>query len=203
MRKALSVSTVLIGIAALVAAGNAAIAAPAGGACQLQGTASFSPGLSSTAGNFTYSFAGDLTGCQSNTNAPATGTVEAGKVVTDATSGEQFQEPVPTGQGSCSNGTTAGTAVARWADGTVTVISYTTTAAAAAVNLTGNVIPSVTIPAINPLPGQPTSLTITTSRFAGDTAQGALAFQASPQDCVGAGVTSAGIAGAVGIGSTS
>lgn len=201
MRRAASALAVTIAVVALVTIGIPAFAAPAGGACQLAGTASFSPGLSNTAGNFTYSFSGDLTGCQSNAGAPATGTVEAGKIVT--VGGEQFQEPISTGQGSCANGTTAGTAIARWADGTTTVIQYTTTAVAAAVNLAGNVISSVTIPAINPLPGQPTSLTITTTRFSGNSAQGALAFQASPQDCIGAGVTSAGITGAVGIGSPS
>jgi len=52
-----------------------ASAATAGG-CQLQGTASFSPGLSSTSQPFSYSFAGGLTGCQSSeAGAPATGTV--------------------------------------------------------------------------------------------------------------------------------
>src|SRR5207248_1586095 len=55
-------------------------AATGGGECQLEGVANLSPPLSSTAGNFTYSFTGSLgTGpmgaCQSNVpGAPTTGT---------------------------------------------------------------------------------------------------------------------------------
>ena len=52
-----------------------ALAAPAlgasGGGCQLQGDASFSPGLTNTSQNFSYSFAGNLTGCQSSVAAVA------------------------------------------------------------------------------------------------------------------------------------
>jgi hypothetical protein len=181
-----------------------AIASPAsaatGGGCQLQGTASFSPPLSNTDRAFTYGFTGALSSCKSDVaNAPATGRVEAGQVFTDAT-GQRFQEPVPTGQGSCGRGTTAGTAIATWADGTATVIDYTTTSVAAAVDLSGKVVPSVTLAAINPLPGQPTSKTIATTRYAGHSALGALAFQADPTACAGAGVSSAGISGAVGLG---
>ena len=48
-----------------------------------------------------------------------------------------------------------------------------------------------------PLPGQPTSETITTTRYAGDNATGTLTFQADPTQCNGSpGVTSAGIGGA-------
>lgn len=178
--------------------------AASGGGCQLQGTASFSPGLGASAQNFSYSFGGSLTGCQSNTSgAPATGSVSAGQIVT--ISGEQFQEPVPTGNGGCSNSTTSGTAIATWADGTQTVISYTTTGAAAAVNLQGSVVPSVTLQAVNPATGQPTSTTVTTTRYAGNSSLGALAFQPpDPTACnTSAGVTSAGISGFVGLGSSS
>jgi hypothetical protein len=190
-------------LAVLVAAG--ALASPAGaasgGGCQLQGTASFTPPLTNADQSFTYGFTGSLSNCQASTPAPASGTVEAGQVVTDPT-GERFQEPVPSGQGSCANGTTSGTAIANWADGTTTVISYSTTSAAAAVHLEGTVVPSVTLPAINPAVGQPTSKTITTTRFAGDSAQGALGFQPpDPTACGGAGVSSAGISGIVGLGS--
>jgi hypothetical protein len=57
--------------------------------------------------------------------------------------------------------------------------------------------------AINPQPGQPASLTITTTRYAGDTVQGLLAFQADPTQCAGAGLTSAAISGFTGLGSSS
>ena len=177
--------------------------AQGGGACQVAGTANFTPPLTNTAGNFTYDFAASLSGCQSNiSGAPTAGTSEIGKVYTDAT-GEQFQEPRATGNGTCANGTTQGVALVFWADKTTTVLNYTTSAVAAAVNLQGTVAPSVTLPAINPLPGQPTSITITTTRYAGDSAQGALGFQADPTQCSGAGVSSAGVSGVVGIGSAS
>jgi hypothetical protein len=177
--------------------------AASGGGCQLQGTANLSPGLTNTSQNFTYNFSGNLTGCQSNVaGAPATGTVQAGQVVTVA-SGEKFQSPVPSGTGSCGSSTTSGTSVATWADGTQTVVSYTTTGALAAVGLKGTVVASVTLPAINPAPGQPTSLTISTTRYAaGDGSLGALAFQPpDPTACGGAGVTTAGISGFIGLGS--
>jgi len=117
-------------------------------------------------------------------------------VYTDRATQEQFQEPAATGNGSCANGTTAGTAIINWADGTRTVISYTTTSVGAAVHLTGSVVSGVTIPAINPAPGQPTSTTLSTTRYAGAGALGVLAFQADPTQCAGAGVASAGINGA-------
>jgi hypothetical protein len=89
-----------------------------------------------------------------------------------------------------------------WADGTRTVVQYSTTGAAAAVHLSGTVIASVTLPAINPLPGQPTSTTVTTTRYAGASALGLLAFEPpDPTACAGAGVTSAGISGTIGLGS--
>jgi len=190
---ALSVTALL----ALAFAGSAAAAT--GGGCHLQGSANFSPGLNSSSQPFSYSFGGQLTSCQSNqAGSPATGSVEAGRVYTDPT-GEQFQEPVSTGNGGCSNSTTSGTAIVTWADGTVTVVQYTTTGAAAAVHLTGKVVPSVTLAAINPLPGQPTSTTITTTRFAGASALGGLTFQPpDPTACnTPAGVTRAAIDGVI------
>jgi hypothetical protein len=194
---ALSVTALL----ALALAGSAAAAT--GGGCHLQGQASFNPGLNSSSQPFSYSFAGGLSSCQSNqAGSPATGSVEAGKVYTDST-GEQFQEPVATGNGGCSSSTTSGTAIVRWADGTVTVVQYTTTGAAAAVKLDGKVVASVTLPAINPLPGQPTSTTITTTRYAGATALGGLTFQPpDPTACnTPAGVTTAAIDGFIGLSS--
>ncbi|HMC06616.1 MAG TPA: hypothetical protein VKG89_04380 [Solirubrobacterales bacterium] len=193
----------LIGALAIVAIAFASPAfAQSGGGCQLQGNANFSPGLNSTSQDFTYSFGGDLTGCQStDTGAPTSGAVEAGKVLTDP-SGEQFQEPAATGTGSCGSSTTNGTGIVTWSDGTQTVVEYSTTGAAAAVNLSGTVVPSVTLQAINPQPGQPTSKTVTTTRYAGASALGALAFQPpDPTACAGAGVTTAGISGFIGLGS--
>jgi hypothetical protein len=190
----------LVAILATASLVTLGIAMPAGatsaGGCQLQGTASLSPGLTNTAQNFAYRFSGALSGCRSSdSTAPTGGSVSAGQVET--VSGEQFQEPVPTGNGSCANGTTAGTAIITWSDGTQTVISYTTSAAGAAVDLSGDIVPSVTLPAINPQPGQPTSRQVNTTRYAGGQAKGLLAFEADATQCAGAGVSSAGIAGVV------
>ena len=203
----------VVGVAAVAAFAGPAGAA-SGGGCQLQGTANFAPGLGATAQNFTYSFAGNLTGCtSSDSTAPASGTVEAGKTVTrtytDPTTGTShvvhYQEPVPSGNGGCTNSTTAGYAIANWADGTVTVIKYSTTGAAAAVALSGSVVPSVTLTATDAQAGDPTTITISSTRYTGQSAGGPLAFQPpDPTACnAPAGVTAAGISGFVGLGSQS
>jgi hypothetical protein len=169
---------------ALVAFPGSASASPNAGGCQLQGTANFSPGLTNTAQNFSYNFTGALTNCQSSSGGPAGGIVFAG------TNGL----PVPTGNGSCATSTTKGIAVTQWADGTTTVVSYSTTGALAGVKLEGTVIASVT---------SSTGTTYTTTRYAGDTALGALIFQPpEPTACAGAGVTSAAISGSVDLGSS-
>jgi hypothetical protein len=173
------------GLAMVALLGGAASAsAQNGGGCQLQGTASFSPGLSTTAQNFTYNFTGNLTGCQSSTSgAPASGTVFAG------TNGL----PVPSGNGSCASSTTSGIAVIQWADGTTTVVGYSTTGALAGVDLQGSVIASVT---------SSTGTTYTTTRYAGDSALGQLVFQPpSPTSCQ-TGATTAAISGATELGAS-
>jgi hypothetical protein len=182
--KRLLVLVVVSGLLALVPLAGSAGAAPNGGGCQLHGTASFSPALTNAAQNFSYSFTGNLTNCQSSSGGPATGTVFAG------TNGL----PLPTGNGGCGSSTTSGIAVAQWADGTTTVVQYSTSGAAAAVSLQGTVIGSVT---------SSTGTTFTTTRYAGDGALGALAFEPpDPTACAGAGVTSAGIDGTIGLGSS-
>ena len=156
---------------------GSATAQEAGG-CQLQGTANFSPALTTTAQDFSYSFTGDLTNCQSASGGPA-----AGQVFTGVNG-----LPAATGNGSCGSSTTSGVAVVRWADATTTVIQYSTTGALAAVGLQGTVIPSAG--------------TFTTTRYAGADALGALIFHPDdPTACAGAGVTTAGIDGFVGLGS--
>jgi hypothetical protein len=169
---------------ALVPLAGPASAAPNGGGCQLHGTANISPGLTSTAQNFNYSFTGALSNCQSSSGGPANGTVFAG------TNGL----PVPAGNGSCESSTTNGIAVAQWADGTTTVVQYSTSGALAAVVLQGTVIGSVT---------SSNGTTYTTTRYAGNSAAATLAFEPpDPTACNGAGVTTAGIDGIVALGSS-
>ena len=196
MRRLMLVGTVAA-FATLMALAPSAFGQSAGG-CQLQGTASFSPGLNQNAQNFSYSFNGSLSNCQSSeSGAPANGTVSAGNLV--QIGGQVFQEPVASGNGGCSNSTTSGVATVTWADGTKTVLQYSTTGAAAAVHLQATVAPSVTLQAVNPGPGQPTSATVSTTRYAGDTSNGLLAFEPpDPTACTTpAGVTTAGISGVV------
>ena len=174
-------------------------AAQSGGLCQLNGTANITPGLSNTSGNFTFTFSGALSGCQSNdSTAPTQGAVGIGQTI--VVNGLVAQEPAATGSGSCANSDGSGIAIVSWADGTTTVVSFTTQAVTGAVNLSGSVMDSVTLPVVNPQPGQPTTVTVTTTRYAGDQVQGALSFQADPTQCAGSGVTSAAVSGAVGVG---
>ena len=178
------------------------------GGCQLQGTANFSPGLNSSTQPFSYNFGGALSGCQSSeATVPTSGTVEAGKTVaeqvknskTGATDTVTYQEPIPAGSGGCGSSTTSGTALITWADGTHTVASYSTTGALAAVNLSGNVVPGVMLTAVNAQEGDPTTFTIATDRFAGDSATGLLLFQPpDPTACsTSTGATTAAISGGV------
>ena len=185
---------------ALLAFAPSALAA-SGGACQLQGTASFGSGLNTTAKPFDYSFGGDLSNCQSSVaGSPTSGTVAAGEVYTDPATGSRYQMPRSQGNGSCASSTTSGTAVAFWADGTRTIVSYDTTGATAAVQLEGSVVDSIVLTPVNPLDPP---LTLTTTRYNGYTAFGGLVFEASPQECASdAGVSAAGIEGTIGLGTS-
>ena len=209
MRKMTRLSLVAATAAAVIGGAMAAVpssAAPGGGECELSGTANFHPGPGTDpSGAFAYDFNGDLTNCGDSTGGPAgfgtiTGKISAGQVVTIG--GVAYQEPVPSGTGSCATGTTGGTALVNWSDGTNTVIDYTTTSAAAGVALQGNAAPSITLKAVDPT--QP-DLTVTTTKYAGAGAAGVLAFEVTdPTQCTAAGgVTSAGIDGFTGLGTTS
>lgn len=216
-------SVLAVGAAAGVMSSQAA----SGGACQLSGSADFSPNGPGTADTFGYSFTGTLSNCESNSNSPASGTIAEGQVVTETvtltnpdgtttTGTAAYQEPVASGTGavpgnSCAAGDTSGTSVVTWADNTTTVIDYTTQSAAAGVELTGSVVPGVTATLVpgsesvqgSTAPGTFTIPTTNTTLPVGDTANGLLTFEVtSPTDCTTAtGVTSAGIDGVVGVGS--
>jgi hypothetical protein len=167
------------------------------GGCQLDGNASFSPGLTGTAQAFSYSFNGTLSGCQSSeSGAPTSGTVSAGEVVTIG--GVQYTEPKAQGNGSCGSSTTSGQAITTWQDGTRTITDYTTSGAAAAVQLSGTVVDSITLQPVDPT--QP-PLTLTSTRYQGQSESGLLTFQPpDPTACeTPAGVTAAKIQGLVGL----
>ena len=193
--------TLVAGASAAVVGGTMlaapSMAAPGGGECQLHGTANFHPGPGTDPNAaFAYDFSGALSGCNASDPEPATGTITAGQTITIG--GVAYQEPTPVGTGSCASGTTNGTSFVQWADGTISIIKYSTTSAAAGVALQGTVIPSVTLTAVS---GGGTT-TVTSSRYVGDGAAGVLAFEvADPTQCTAAGgVTSAGIDGVTGLG---
>ena len=209
-RISLLVSVAVAGM--LFAAAPISQAQPGGGGCALQGTASFSPGLTaSTDSNFKYSFSGGLTPCQSDpgqgTNVPTSGAVSAGKIIKVA--GAKYQEPIPTGTGSCARGTTKGIALVVWNDKTQTVVSYTTQSATGGVFLGGSqngafatVLPSVKLKRV----GATGSYTFKTTRYQGAGGLGSLTFSPNPDPTAcnaSGGVKSAGITGFIGLGSSS
>jgi hypothetical protein len=188
----------LLAVAVVMAALTFAPAAPAasGGGCQLKGTASFAPGLTTTSQPFTYSFSGDLTSCNSTeAGSPATGRVQAGGTYTDPATGRAYRLPNSTGTGSCGSSTTQGLALITWAGGSRTIEQYTTSGAGAAVELEGTVVASTTLQPVNPADPP---LTVTTTRYQGSSSHGLLAFEATPTDCQ-TGVTAAGIEGLIGL----
>jgi len=125
--------------------------------------------------------------------------VSAGETYTDPATAKQYTMPRPQGDGSCASSNTNGTAVAFWADGTRTLVSYSTTGATAGVFLQGTVIDSMFLTPVNPAD---TPITLTTTRYGGNTANGGLVFEATPQDCASpTGVQAAGIEGAISLGS--
>ena len=194
-RRTLALLAVVAAVLGAFTFAQGASAASAGG-CQLKGTASFSPGLSTTSQPFSYSFGGDLTGCKSSdATAPATGFVQAGGTYTDPATGNAYVMPCSTGTGGCASSTTQGLALITWADGTRTLTQYSTSGAAAAVKLDGTVVDSTTLQPVDPLDPP---LTVTTTRYNGAASHGLLAFEATPTDCQ-TGVTSAGIEGVVGL----
>jgi hypothetical protein len=167
---------VICGLSLFAAATAAPSLAESAGGCQLEGKASFSPGLNLNTQPFKYSFIGNLSNCQgTQSGVPATGLVTAGEPIT--VNGQQFQEPLASGNGGCASSTTSGIAIATWADSTQTVLNYSTSGVAAAVELSGTVAASVTLPAVSPAPGQPTSTTITTTRYGGEASSGLLTFK--------------------------
>ena len=106
----------------------------------MQGAARFSPGLNSSSQAFSYELTGNLEGCwSSQAGVPTGGTLSAGAIVseqvinsvTGATDTVDYREPIPTGSGGCESIVTEGQALETWADGTETVVSYSTTGALA------------------------------------------------------------------------
>ncbi len=214
MRKYLlgCIGCLLACIGCLVVTSSALASAETADACLLQGSASFTPGLSTTTGFFEYTMDGTLSHCHSGkSGVPESGTFEAGQIIpeqvnnsiTGATETVLYQEsPVPTGAGTCENSTNTGRALVTWSDGTHTVELYSTKGG---VNqaLTGGVAESMTLDAVEPPEGAPTTFTIKTNRFAVlEGVDGFLVFQPSePAACTSSvGMTSATMLGVLTVG---
>jgi len=149
--------------------------------------------------------------CDDGTTACATSST-CPPVVTTTTGTVLYQQPVAQGSGSCGSSTTSGEALATWDDGRHTVVGYTTTGAAAAVQLQGTIVASMTLTLVaGSVPAgwtAPSTYTIGSDEpvFAvGQQSLAALTFSPTTpdQNCVTVGVGAANIDGVVGIGSAS
>ena len=170
----------------------------AAGGCQIKASAILSPGLTVTSETFTYHYTGKLYGCvYTGTDAGSSGVISAGEAI--RIGGHLYQEPMPSGTGSCLKDETSGYDFARWSNGTQTIVSFTTNGGSGGTHLFGTIVPRLTLPAINPAPGAPSSTTFKTTQFLGQTAVGDLTFAAvDPALCGSTGVTHAAITGLLG-----
>lgn len=227
MRRPVLSGTVIAVLALATTVAPVAVAEPGGSGCQLDGTAAFTPNGPGNLGTFGYSLTGTLSNCNSSrAGAPTDGTMAVGKVVTESVpittstgvvqGTAQYQEPLASGTGavpvnSCGAGSTSGTGVVTWPDGTATVVDYTTNDAGPAVSLQGSVVAAATATLVpgseQPAGNAPSTYTITTNNpttLVGDGVQGAIAFSTdAPDACTtDAGLAAVTVTGAVGLGST-
>jgi hypothetical protein len=184
---------------AMTALAPAAIASQlAAGGCQIKAHATLSPGLTLTSQTFTYHYRGTLFGCvYTGRHAARGGVISAGDAI--RIRGHLYQEPLPSGTGSCTQTATTGYDFARWSNGTQTIVQFTTTGGGGGTHLFGTIVPKLTLAAIHPTPGTPRSTTFKTTEFLGQTAVGNLTFAAvDPALCASTGVTHAAITGVLG-----
>jgi hypothetical protein len=192
-------------IAATVAATATPMAAAAGesvvaGGCRVQANAKLSPGLTLTSRAFQYHYRGKLDLCvYTGKGAAHGGTISAGEPI--SIHGHEYQEPVPAGTGTCLGTAAEGYDFARWKNGTQTIVQFSTTSSnGGPTHLTGSVVPSLQLQAINPPAGAPKTITFKTTNFVGQNVVGLLAFHASDPTLCGKpqGVTSATVTGVLG-----
>jgi hypothetical protein len=164
------------------------------GGCRVTAQAAIAPGLTLSAQDFSYHYTGKLTGCAyTRKGAPTGGIITAGATI--RIKGKAYQEPIPTGNGTCLATSTSGYDFARWSDGTQTVVKFTTTSGDGATHLTGSVVPTMTLKTVDGT----SSTTFRTTRFAGQVVVGLLKFAAKdPSLCTTTGLTGAGITGLLG-----
>jgi hypothetical protein len=164
-------------VTATAAAGAAGPSVVAGG-CRVQADVTVTPGLTLASRPFQYSYRGGLSLCvYTGTGAAKGGTITAGEPIT--IHGHTYQEPRPTGSGTCLSTVAQGYDFAHWKNGTQTIVKFATTSASGETHLTGSVIPSLQLPAVHPSAGAPASTTFKTTRFVGQEVVGLLVFHAS------------------------
>jgi sugar lactone lactonase YvrE len=173
------------------------------GGCQIQADATLTP-LTLTTTAFSYHYSGKLFSCvYTGGHAGTSGVISAGETI--RINGHLYQEPAPSGTGSCLATQTTGYDFAQWSNGTQTIVSFTTNGGAGGTHLFGTIVPRLTLKAVDPAPGDPTSAVFETDQFLGQTAVGNLSFApVNPALCGSTGVTHAvitGLLGHVGIGS--
>lgn len=190
----------LVGAVALGAVAPAGAAS--GVACQFNGSIGYLPALTAVPTGRKATLSGTLSGCTSDAQVPATASVSAGNVWTDPATGFKWQELLSGGDGSCAAHRTSGYAFVRWLDESITIVSYLTTGGGAAVSLAGFPVGSIVLPAVDRQPGQPATLTVSTTRSAGSNAAAALAGTSlDPAACAGSGLASLAVTGALALGS--
>jgi hypothetical protein len=192
----LALPAVALAVAAL--APVAVAAQLAAGGCQISAHATLSPGLTLGSKTFTYHYSGKLFGCvYTGKHAGSRGVISAGEAI--RIGGRLYQEPVPSGTGSCLSTATTGYDFARWSNGTQTIVQFSTTGGSGGTHLFGTIVPKLTLAAIHPGAGAPKSATFKTTEFLGQTAVGNLTFAAvDPALCASTGVIQATITGLLG-----
>ena len=215
IRRILPLGGILAGLLALAPAAHAA--ANFGG-CTLDGNAKLSPGLASNSPMpdpsgpgvdwgpaFTYSFDGALDNCtELDSSGPAQtdgGTISAGEPL-KINGVDYLPANTPSGNGGCTGSHTDGVSIIKWADGSLSAVSYSTDGAAALVGLQGDFLSSITLTRKDlDANGNVVKDTFNNLKYAGDYTGGPLVFHpADPTQCTGAGVTMAPITGAIGHG---
>jgi hypothetical protein len=190
---------------AAIAAAATPMAAAAGqsvvaGGCRVQANATVSPGLTLTSHAFQYHYRGKLDlRVYTGKGAAKAGTISAGEPIN--IHGHKYQEPAPTGTGTCLGTAAQGYDFAHWKNGTQTIVQFSTTSSnGGPTHLTGSVIPSLQLQAINPPAGAPKTITFKTTNFVGQNVVGLLTFKASDPALCGKpqGVTSATVTGVLG-----
>lgn len=169
------------------------------GGCSVRANAALTPGLTLSSHDFRYAYLGNLSLCvYTGKGAANGGTITAGEQI--KIHGHLYQEPVPTGAGTCLGTTSQGYDFARWSNGTQTIVQFTTTNSNGVTRLAGSVMPSLRLRAVHPAAHEPNSTTFTTTNFPGQDVVGRLDLRPSDPSLCGKpqGVTHASITGILG-----